>query len=175
MSIESVMPFNHLILCHPLLLLPSIFPASGSFPMSWLFTSGGQGIEALASASVLPMNIQGWFLLGLTGLVSLLSKELSESSLAAQLKHQFFSLLYCPTFTFIHSILLWFSQRTSFLICFFIDKVRTCETFGWQMHWTYEKRHQMEIEKTIHISWLFQESKNAMVFLLIILYAFLIG
>ena len=54
MSIESVMPFDHLILCHPLFLLTSIFPASGSFLMSWLFTSGG----ALASASVLPMSIQ---------------------------------------------------------------------------------------------------------------------
>ena len=58
MSIESVMPSNHLILCHPLL-LPSVFPASGSFPVSQLFTSGGQSIEASASASVLPVNIQG--------------------------------------------------------------------------------------------------------------------
>ena len=52
------------------------FPASESFPMSQLFTSGGQSIGA--SASVLPMNIQGWFLLGLTGLISLLSKGLSS-------------------------------------------------------------------------------------------------
>ena len=59
MSIESVMPSNHLILCYPLLLLPSIFPTSGSFPVSWLFTSGGHSIGASASASVLPMNIQG--------------------------------------------------------------------------------------------------------------------
>ena len=44
------------------------FPGSGSFPMSWLFASGGQSIGASASASVLPMNIQGWFPLGLTGL-----------------------------------------------------------------------------------------------------------
>ena len=49
------------------------FPASGSFSMSWLFTSGEPSIEALASASVLPMNIQGWFPLGLTGLTSLQS------------------------------------------------------------------------------------------------------
>ena len=54
------------------------FPASGSFLMSQLFASGGQSIGALASASVLPMNIQGWFPLGLTGLISLLSKELSR-------------------------------------------------------------------------------------------------
>ena len=58
MSIESVNPLNHLILCHPLL-LPSTFPASGTFQMSHLFESGDQSIGTLASASVLPMNIQG--------------------------------------------------------------------------------------------------------------------
>ena len=58
MSIESMMPSNHLILCRPLLFLPSVFSASGSFPMSQFFTSGGQSIGASASASVLPMNIQ---------------------------------------------------------------------------------------------------------------------
>ena len=68
MSIELVMPSNHLVLCGPLLLLQS-FPASGSFPMCQLFTSGGQTIEA--SASVLPMNVQGSFPLGLTGLIYL--------------------------------------------------------------------------------------------------------
>ena len=57
---------------------PLSFPASGSFPMSWLFTSGDQSIRASASASVLPMNIQGWFPLGLTDLISLLSKGLSR-------------------------------------------------------------------------------------------------
>ena len=64
MPIESVIPPNHLILCRPLLLLPSIFPASGSFQMSQLFTSGGQSFGVSASASVLPMNIQDWFPLG---------------------------------------------------------------------------------------------------------------
>ena len=58
MSVESVMPSNHLILFHPLLLLPQSFPASGSFPMSQFFTSGGQSIGVSASTSVLPMNIQ---------------------------------------------------------------------------------------------------------------------
>ena len=53
MSIESMMPSNHLILCHPLLFLPSIFPSIGSFPMSQ-FSSGGQSIGVSASASVLP-------------------------------------------------------------------------------------------------------------------------
>ena len=67
MSVESLMPSKHLILCHPLLLLPSIFPASGSFPMSQFFSSGGQSTGASTSASILPMNIQDWFPLGLTG------------------------------------------------------------------------------------------------------------
>ena len=72
MPIESVMPSNHFILHCPLLLHP-VFPASGSFPVIWPFASGAQSIEASTSASVLPMNIQSWFCLGLTGLISLLS------------------------------------------------------------------------------------------------------
>ena len=77
---SSVIPFSS---------CPQSFPASGSFPMSQLFASGGQGIGA--SASVLPVNIQGWFPLGLTGLISLHSKGLSRVfySTAIQ-KHQFF-------------------------------------------------------------------------------------
>ena len=58
MSIESVMLSNLLVLCHPLLLLPSVFPIIGSFPMSQLVTLGGQSIRASASASVLPVSIQ---------------------------------------------------------------------------------------------------------------------
>ena len=67
------------------------FPASESFPMSWLFTSGGQRIGASASASVLPMYIQDWFPLGLTGLITLQSKGLWRvfSNTTVQ-KHQFF-------------------------------------------------------------------------------------
>ena len=57
---------------------PQSFPASGSFPMSWLFTSGSQSIGASASTSVHPVNIQGWYLLGLAALISLQSKELSR-------------------------------------------------------------------------------------------------
>ena len=70
---------------------PQSFPASGSFPMSHLFISGSQTIGTSASASGLPMNIQGWFPLGLIGLISLLSKRLSKvfSGTTVQ-KHQFF-------------------------------------------------------------------------------------
>ena len=86
MSIESVMPSSHLILCRQSLL------ASGSFPKSRLFTWGGQSIGVSASASVLPMNIQDWFPLGWTGWISLQSKGFSRvfSNSTVQ-KHQFFS------------------------------------------------------------------------------------
>ena len=90
MSIESVMSSNHLILCHPLLFCFQSFPASGSFPVSQ-FSSGGQIIGVSASASVFPVNIQDCFPLGLTGLISLQSKELSRvfSNTTVQ-KHQFY-------------------------------------------------------------------------------------
>ena len=72
------MLYNHLILWH-LLLLPSIFPTiRGFFPMSWLFSSDAQSIGALASGLVLPVNIQGWFSIGVTGLISLQSKGLKS-------------------------------------------------------------------------------------------------
>ena len=79
---SSVIPFSSFLWS---------FPASGSFQMSQFFVSGGQSIGVLASASVLSMNIQDWFPLGLTGWVSLLSKGLSRvfSSTTVQ-KHQFF-------------------------------------------------------------------------------------
>ena len=92
LSIESMMPPNYLILCCPLLLCFQSFSTSGSFLKSWLFESGGQSIGASASASVLPVNIQDWFPLGLTGWISLQSKGLSRifSNITVQ-KHQFFS------------------------------------------------------------------------------------
>ena len=77
---SSVIPFSSCL---------QSFPASGCFPVSHFFTSGGQRIGIWASASVLQMNIQDWFPLGLTGLISLQSKGLSRvfSNIAAQ-KHQ---------------------------------------------------------------------------------------
>ena len=86
MSIESLMPFNHLILCRPLLLCLQYFPASGSF--QWVISSHQ---VAKVLASVLPINIQDWFPLQLTGLISLQSKQLSRvfSNTTVQ-KHQFF-------------------------------------------------------------------------------------
>ena len=77
-SIESAMSFNHLILCRPLLPLPSIFPSIRVFSYSQLFTSGVQSIGVSASTSVLPMNIQDWFPLGWTGWISLQSEGSSS-------------------------------------------------------------------------------------------------
>ena len=72
MFIKVVMLANHLIPCHPFSSYPQSSPESGSFLMSWLFQSGGQSTGASSSASFLLVNIQGWFPLGLTGLISLL-------------------------------------------------------------------------------------------------------
>ena len=80
MSIELVMPSNHLILCCPLLLCLQSFPASGCFPLSQLFTSGDQNIGASASAWVLLMNIQGWFPLRLTGLLLMCPHSLNAAT-----------------------------------------------------------------------------------------------
>ena len=93
---SSIVPFSSCL---------QSFPASGSSLMSQFFTSGGQRIGASASASVLPMNIQDWFPLGWTGLISLLFKGLSRvCSRTTIQEHQFFStqLSYGPTLTSIH-------------------------------------------------------------------------
>ena len=79
---SSVSPFSSCLLS---------FPASMSFPMSWFLTWGGQSIGTSASASVLSMNIYGWFPLGLTGLISFLSRELSRVFSYTKIqKHHFF-------------------------------------------------------------------------------------
>ena len=99
--------------CHPtisssVILFPShlqSFPATGSFPMSQFFTSGGQSIGVSASALVLLMNIQDWFPLGLTGWISLQSRDSQESSPTPQFKSinsLALSFLYSPTLTSIH-------------------------------------------------------------------------
>ena len=85
---------NILILCHPLLLLPSIFLGIRSFPMSQLFASDGQSIGVSASSSALPMNIQGWFPCRV--------RDSQESSLAPQfesINSALLSLLYGPCYT----------------------------------------------------------------------------
>ena len=132
--------------CHPTILSsvtlfsswPQSFPASGSFPMSWLFASSGQSIEASATLSALPMNIQGWFPLGLTGcspfvqgtLKSLLQHHSSKASI---LQHSAFftvqlSHLYMTTektialtrWTFVYKVIsLLFNMLSRFVKAFF--------------------------------------------------------
>ena len=106
MSIALVMPPNHLFLCCPPSRVQS-FSASGSFPVSCFFASGGQGIGV--SASVLPMNSQGWFPFGLTGLISFQSKGLRRvfSSITVW-KHWFFCTQ--PLWSNSH-ILLWLVEK----------------------------------------------------------------
>ena len=92
---SSVTPFS----------CPQSFLASGSFPMSWLFPSGGQSIGTSASASVPSKNIQGWFPLTLTGLISCCPRYSQEPSPAPQfesIKFSALSRLYGPTFTSIY-------------------------------------------------------------------------
>ena len=79
MSIESVMPSNHLILCHPLLFLPSVFPSIRVFSNEPALHIRWPKYWSFSFSIGTPMNIQGWFSLGLTGLISLLSKELSRA------------------------------------------------------------------------------------------------
>ena len=93
MPIESVMPSNHLIHCHPLLLLPSIFPSIRIFSnKSVLCFRQAKVLEFQLQHQSFPLNIQDWFPLGLTGWVSLHSKDLSRvfSNTTGQ-RHQFFS------------------------------------------------------------------------------------
>ena len=136
-SIIPVTPFSS---------CPQSFPASGSFPMSWLFISGGQSIGASALASVLPMNIQGWFPWGLTGFISLQSKGLLRvfSSITVP-KHPFFSSQ--PSLqsnSYIHTCLLekpplWLDRSLSanWCLCFSIHCLMYCILF--HFHFTTEK------------------------------------
>ena len=117
--------------CYPVIFLSSVipfyssllfYPASGSFPMSWLFTSGGQSIGALVSAPVLPMNIQDWFPLGLTDLISLWSKGLSRVfSNTTIRKHLFFGVQ--PSLLSNSHIFTWKLEKTAFTLWTFVGKV----------------------------------------------------
>ena len=124
MSVESVIPSKHLILCCPLLLLPSIFPSIRIFPKSWLFASGRQSTGASPSVSSLPMSIQGWFPLGLAGLISLPSKEFLS---LLQYHSSKASLLRCSVFFMVQLSHLYMTTRKTIalIIQIFISKVRS--------------------------------------------------
>ena len=127
--IESVMPSNHLV---PFSSCLQSFPAAESLPASWLFASGGQSIGASASASVLPVTIQEWFPLGLTGWISLQFKGLSGvfSNTTVQ-KHQFFTAQ--PSLWSNSHICTWLLQKTwlwlygllsaNWCLCFLIHRL----------------------------------------------------
>ena len=120
MSIELVMLSSHLIICQPFLLCCQSFPETRCFPMSWLLKSGGQIIGASASASVLPTNVQGWFPLGLTCLISLMSMELSRVFSSTTIKkHQFFSTQ--PSLLSNSHICTWLLEKHSF------DNMKLCQ------------------------------------------------
>ena len=105
MSMELVMPSNHLVLCHPLLLLPSIFPSIRVFSNEPALCVRWPKYCSFTSASVLPMNIQDSFPLGLTGLISLQAKDSQEPSPTPQFRSinsLSLSSLYGPTLTSIH-------------------------------------------------------------------------
>ena len=104
-SIESVVPSNHLILCHPLLLPPSIFPRVRVFSNESVLRIRWPEYWRFSFASVLPMNIQGWFPLGLSALISFQSKGLSRvfSSITVwSISSLLLCLLYGPTLTSVH-------------------------------------------------------------------------
>ena len=101
-STESVRPANHLILCHPLLFQPSIFPSIRVFSNGSALCIRGQSTGASASASVLPVNIQDWFSLGLTSQTSPISKGLSRVLPKPSILWHLAFFMVHPTLTFIH-------------------------------------------------------------------------
>ena len=136
---SSVFPFSS---------CPQSFPASGSFPMSQLFPSGGQSIGVSASASVLPMSIQDWFPLGWTGWISLLSKGLSRvfSNTTVQ-KHQFFGAqlsLYMTTgktktltrWTFVGKVMSLLFNKLSRLVITFLPRSKRLLISWLQWFWS---------------------------------------
>ena len=104
---------------------PQSFTASGSSPVSWVFTSGGQNIGVSASAWVIPMNIQDWFPLGLTVLISLLSKGLLQDPQFECINSSALSFLYGPTLIYIHAYCI-------------MEMATHSSTLAWKIPWTEE-------------------------------------
>ena len=142
------------------------FLASGSFPVSQLFTSGGQSIGALASASVLPMNIQGWFPLGLTGLISLLSEELSKVfSSTTVWKHQFFG-AQPSLWSNCHNPYLTTGNTVALIVQTFVSKVMLCFLIHSKVHSHFSSKEQASFNfvaaVTIHSDFGAKENKMSL-------------
>ena len=138
--LRLMMSSNHFILYYPLLLLPSIFPSIRVFSNESALHIGWPNIGASASASVLPMNIQGWFRLGLAGLLSLQSKGLSRVFSSTQFKSinsLALSLLYGPTLTPVHDY--WKNHGLGYIMLYMcvyiyiIHKMRYLRTGLWRL------------------------------------------
>ena len=127
MSIESVMPSNYLILCRPLLLLPSVFPNTRVFSNEF-FASVGQSNEASASPSVLPVNIQDWFPLRWNGWISLQSKGLSRAVGSQHYNLVLFfvntSWFLSPVFLIINSIIFFLIFEVIFIYFYYTSNTR---------------------------------------------------
>ena len=122
MSIYSVIPPNHVILCHPLLILPSIFPSSTVFSNESVLHIRWPNIGVSASTSVFPMNIHDWFPLGWTDWISLHPKDSKEASPTPQFKSinsSALSFLYSPMLTSIHAT----GKNTALTGWTFVDKL----------------------------------------------------
>ena len=122
---SSVVPFSSTF---------NLWPASGSFQMSQFFASGGRSIGISGSTSVLPMNIQDWFPLGLTGWISLQFKGLSKSSPTPQFKSinsSVLSFLYGPTFTSMHDYWKSYSFDYMYLCCILCGMISSCIIILW--------------------------------------------
>ena len=131
--------------CHPTIsssvtlfsVCPQSFSASGSFPMSWPFTSGGQSIGTWTSASVFLMNIEDWIPLRLTGLISCSPGDSQESSPAPWFKSTFslvLSFLYGPTLTSIHDH--WKNHKS-------INSCLETISLPWQISWIYPRTEDL--------------------------------
>ena len=107
---------------------PQFFPASGSFPVSHLFISGGQNIGASASATVLPMNIQGWFPLGLTDLLAVLGTLKRAFSSTTIWKHHFFHIIHN------YILICFFTQRVTDTLCLFFFCLHSLSYRSFHVH-----------------------------------------
>ena len=147
MSTELLMPSNHLILCHLLLILPSVFPRIMVFSNESIFTSGGQSTEASAAVSSLPKDVQGWFPMGLTGWSPCSPRDSQESSSVPHFESfnsSALSLLYGPALTSIYD----YCKNHQFSSVQLLSHVcRDCSTPAFPVHHQLLELTQMQVHQ----------------------------